>query len=187
MERAWFRLRLWAALACGQRTLASALVKRRLDRHPADSHALATQAHLLFLAGDRGGAIGRLTQLVGQAPGNAQAWFNLGFMHEEAGCIDLAEAAFRRATELAPGLDRAWYGLGLCLIRLQRFDEAAEALRRNTVLQPMNPFGWYQLAHVQMERRQPEEALRILQHLRRFDPRVAAQLERETGLGVTPT
>jgi tetratricopeptide (TPR) repeat protein len=102
------------------------------------------------------------------------------------GEYDQAEVALRRATELSPKLDRAWYGLGLVLIRLQRFDEALVALKKNTQLQPMSPYGWYQLARVHVDRHEPEEALRIIRHLKRFEPKVAAQLERETGIFVPP-
>ena len=46
----------------------------------------------------------------------------------------------------------------------------------------MSPFGWYQLARVQIHRQQPDAALKIIGHLKGFEPKVAAQLERETGL-----
>ena len=88
----------------------------------------------------------------------------------------------RRATELSPELDRAWYGQGLVLIRLQRFDEAIAALKRNTELQPMSPYGWYQLARIHVDRKEPDKAVKIIRHLKGFEPKVAAQLERETGL-----
>jgi predicted Zn-dependent protease len=68
------------------------------------------------------------------------------------------------------------------LIRLQRYDEAVAALKRNTELQPMSPYGWYQLARVHVDRHNPEEAVKIIRHLKGFEPKVAAQLERETGL-----
>ena len=64
-------------------------------------------------------------------------------------------------------------------IRQCRLDEAVAALRSNTALQPMSPFGWYQLARVEMDRQLPDEAHRILHHLRSFEPKVAAQLARE--------
>ena len=79
-------------------------------------------------------------------------------------------------------MDRAWYGLALCRIRQTRWDEAVSALQRNTELQPMSPHGWYQLARVHLERGEPEQARHLLRHLHRFEPKVAAQLERETGL-----
>ena len=103
-------------------------------------------------------------------------------MLEPLGRWDEALAAFRRSTELSPELDRAWYGLGLVLIRMQRFDEAIVALKRNTELQPMSPYGWYQLARIHVDRKQPDEAVKIIRHLKGFEPKVAAQLERETGL-----
>ena len=99
------------------------------------------------------------------------------------GHLEQAEMAFRRATELDPQLDRAWYGLALSLIRQRRFDEAVAALRKNTELQPMSPYGWSQLARVHVDRQEPDEAAKIIRHLRKFEPTVAAQLERETGLG----
>ena len=88
----------------------------------------------------------------------------------------------REPRELSPQLDRAWYGQGLVLIRLQRFDEAIAALKRNTELQPMSPHGWYQLARIHIDKKQPDEAVKIIRHLKGFEPKVAAQLERETGL-----
>ena len=52
----------------------------------------------------------------------------------------------------------------------------------NTRLQPFAPHGWYQLARLHVQRQANEEAIRIIDHLHGFEPRVAAQLERETGL-----
>jgi tetratricopeptide (TPR) repeat protein len=97
--------------------------------------------------------------------------------------LEQAETAFQRAIAIDPQLDRAWYGLALSLIRQRRFDEAIPALKKNTELQPMSPYGWYQLARVHVQRQEPEEATKIICHLRRVEPKVAAQLERETGLG----
>jgi Flp pilus assembly protein TadD len=104
---------------------------------------------------------------------------------EESGQPERAEQALRRALELDPKMDRAWYGLALVLIQVRRYDEAVTALRKTTELQPMSPFGWYQLARVHVDRHEPEEAVKIIRHLHGFEPKVAAQLERETGLRVS--
>ena len=48
----------------------------------------------------------------------------------------------------------------------------------------MSPFGWYQMARVHVDLHQPEEARAVIRHLKGFEPKVAAQLERETGLKV---
>lgn len=184
---AWTASKLAAMglLVVGRREDALERFSAMLRRWPNDAYALASRAHLQAQAGRRGEALADLGALLAHHPGRSAAdWFNLAFLLDEDGRLDEAEAAFRRAVELDPKLDRAWYGLGLVLIRLQRLDEAVAALERNTELQPMSPYGWYQLARVQMDRRQPDEARKILRHLNGFEPKVAAQLSRETGLAV---
>ena len=171
-------------LLSGRKSRARDCLGRRLAAQPDDRYALSSLAVLQAGQGDREGAVKTLEHLVRVAPLLAAAWFNLGFLLEALDRLEDAEAAFRRATDIEPDLDRAWYGLGLCLIRLRRFDDAVGALCRNTALQPMSPFGWYQLARVHADRQEPQEALRIIRHLRGFEPKVAAQLVRETGLGL---
>lgn len=149
---------------------------------PDEPRVLAMRAHVLALLGKSDEALRTLQQLLQVRPGHAADWFNYGFMCEASGQVDAAETAFRRALAINPSMDRAWYGLGLALIQLGRLDEAAQALKKNTELQPMSPYGWYQLARVELERGQPQETIRIIRHLHRFEPRVAAQLQRETGL-----
>jgi hypothetical protein len=46
----------------------------------------------------------------------------------------------------------------------------------------MSPYGWYQLARVHLDRNDPEEAVKIIRHLKGFEPKVAAQLEREAAV-----
>ena len=176
-----------ALLVAGRREAALALFQAMEAEFPRDRYALASLAHLHAQLGDREAGLQLLRQLVALDPDNGAHWFNYGFLLEESERHAEAEAAFRKATELKPELDRAWYGLGLALIRLERFDEAVTALKRNTQLQPMSPYGWYQLARVHVDRAEPEEARKIIRHLKRFEPKVAAQLERETGIFVAPT
>jgi tetratricopeptide (TPR) repeat protein len=170
-------------LVLGQRRAAEAVFERMLARWPTDAYALASRAHLRAQRGARDEALADARALVAAHPRRSAAdWFNLAFLLEDAARYDEAEPAFRRALELDPKLDRAWYGLGLVLIRQHRFDEAVAALKRNTELQPMSPYGWYQLARVHVDRQRPEEAEKIIRHLEKFEPKVAAQLKRETGL-----
>lgn len=172
-------------LVFGQRSRALSVFEQMLSEFPRDPYALASKAHLAVQAGNRVAALQLLEELVASSPSVAAHHFNLGFVLDELERYDEAEASFRRATELDPQLDRAWYGLGLVLIRLRRHDDAVTALKQNTKLQPMSPYGWYQLARVHVDRHEPEEARRIIAHLKRFEPKVAAQLERETGIFVS--
>lgn len=178
-----FKLRAIALLVLGRNAAAEAVFDAMLTRWPSDAYALASRTHLRAQRGARDAAIVDARALVAAHPQRSAAdWFNLGFMLEEAGELEHAEAAFRRAVEVDAKLDRAWYGLGLVLIRTRRFDEAVAALKRNTELQPMSPYGWYQLARVHVDRHDPDQARKIIRHLKTFEPKVAAQLERETGV-----
>ncbi|MCY7315059.1 MAG: tetratricopeptide repeat protein [Rubrivivax sp.] len=169
-------------LVLGRREAALAVFGRLLQRWPQDAYGLASRANLLMQSGRAADALADSELLIELRHDDAATWFNHGFILEAIERWDGALAAFTRATELGPKLDRAWYGRGLVLIRLQRHDEAVAALKRNTELQPMSPYGWYQLARVHVDRREPEEAVKIIRHLKGFEPKVAAQLERETGL-----
>ena len=183
MKRLALSLCARAALLIGRPHAAESAYTDLLRLAPADAHALASRAHLRAQRGALAEAIADAQTLVAAHPArSAGDWFNLAFLLESARRDTEAESAFRRAVELDPRLDRAWYGLALVLIRQQRPDEAVEALRRNTELQPMSPYGWYQLARVHVDRDEPDKARRIIARLRDFEPRVAAQLERETGL-----
>ncbi len=179
----WLKWRAMLALVFGRRALAMVCFDELLRRFPGDAYALASRSHVLAQAGRHEEALVDARALVQHHPQrSAGDWFNCAFLLEATDLFDEAEGAFRRALEIDPKLDRAWYGLGLVLIRQRRFDEAVAALKRNTELQPMSPYGWYQLARAQVDRQQPEEARKIIRHLKKFEPKVAEQLERETGL-----
>lgn len=182
LQLSWLKLLGRVALTLGQRENALRYFEAMSALDAGNPYALASRAQVEDRLGRPARAIALQRELTQRTPGEASAWFNLGFMLEKAGDLDDALAAFREATRLSPALDRAWYGLGLVLIRLRRFDEAVDALRKNTELQPMSPYGWYQLARVHVDRQEPDEAAKIIRHLKGFEPKVAAQLERETGL-----
>jgi tetratricopeptide (TPR) repeat protein len=180
---ALLKLRARALLVLGLGRRAELIFDALLESFPDDAYALASRSHLRAHDGRRELALADAERLVASHPDRSAAdWFNLGFLRDATDDLAAAEVAFRRALALDPKLDRAWYGLGLTLIRLRRLEEAVDALKRNTELQPMSPFGWYQLARVHSERSEPEKARRVIAHLKNFEPKVAAQLERETGL-----
>ena len=182
-EYAWLKLCAMALLVVGRRAAAESMFDRMLARHPDDAYGLASRAHIRAEAGRPALAVIDAQRLVESHPDRRAAdWFNLGFLRDQLGEHEAAEAAFRRALALEPKLDRAWYGLALTCIQQGRLDDAVAALKKNTELQPLSPFGWYQLARVHANRQEPEKARRIIEHLKNFEPKVAAQLERETGL-----
>ena len=180
----WLKLQALVLLLANRQAAALRRFDAMRQCAPHDRYVLASCAHMLARCGDTASGVQMLRSLTALHPDDAVAWFNLAYLLQTQDDADPAEHAFRRALEVDESLDRAWYGLALLLIRSLRLDEAVAALERNTLLQPMSPYGWYQLARVQQARHQPDEALRIIRYLHGFEPKVAAQLERETGLYV---
>jgi len=181
--RRWFWLEL-ARWSHGFRRSDTALKYYELARAcaPDDPKIEAAIGFVLAEAGRKREALARFDRAVHLKPNWAEAHFDRGYLLQELNDHEAAIAAFDLALMHNPDHDRALYGKALSLISLRRGDEAVAPLERNTRLQPMSPFGWYQLARVQFDRGKPEKAQAIIDHLARFEPKVAAQLARETGL-----
>jgi tetratricopeptide (TPR) repeat protein len=180
----WLKLQAMAQLTLGRQQAAMACFDRMLALDANHAYALSSRAHLRAQLEDRKGALQDYARLTALPQAQAADFFNQGFLQEVAGQLEAAEASFRQAIALNEQLDRAWFGLGLVLIRQARLDEAITALKRNTQLQPMSPYAWCELARIHAKRQEPEEAAKIIRHLRGFEPKVAAQLARETGINV---
>ena len=178
----WLRLQAKALLVVGMRRRAHEVFQDILDLNPHDVLALNSLGYNELNDRRLVQALGFFERALALTPANANAHFNVGFVCEELGRSQEAEQAFRAALQIDEKMDRAWYGLGLVLVRQRRFEESLVAFERNTKLQSMSPYAWYQMARVHMEMQDPEKALEVMRHLNGFEPKVAAQLERETGL-----
>ena len=178
----WLRLQAKALLVLGLRNKAHAVFQEILQINPEDVLALNSVGFKELNDRRFVQALGFFERALVHTPANANAHFNVGFVCEELGRSQEAEHAFRAAIQIDEKMDRAWYGLGLVLVRQRRFEESLVAFKRNTELQSMSPYAWYQMARVHMEMQAPEKALEVMRHLNGFEPKVAAQLVRETGL-----
>ncbi len=178
----WRRLLATGLLAMGWPQGALFFYMQMLRLIPHELHASGSAAHVLAQLGRRAEAIHLLETAVAVHPGDAASWFNLAYLLEAQGRTQDSEPAFRAALALEPDMDRAWYGLAILLMREDRLAEAVLALEETTRLQPLSPYGWYQLAKVHVRGGQEQLALKVIRHLRGFEPRVAARLAEETGL-----
>ncbi|WP_051675715.1 tetratricopeptide repeat protein [Polaromonas glacialis] len=176
-----------ALLACGKHAKALPRFDRMLVLVPADRYALSSRAHVLVQLNRLDESIVNLQQLTRIAGSKEQlgaAWFNLGYVLKQKGRHGDAVCAFKHAVGYCPGMDQAWYGLALALIEQGRLHEARNMLIKTTTLQPMAPHGWYRLGQVELALGAPEKALQVVDRLRQFEPRVAAQLKRDIGVDV---
>ena len=183
------RLRRWSLLkAAGwARIFGGASLSQRLletaQREFPDDHAVVAALAFLYVQQDRRReALALFDRAASLAAANAEYRFNRGFLLQGLNNHEAAIDGFNQALALAPNHDRALYGLALSLIALRRLDEAVAPLERNTRLQPMSPYGWYQLGRVQFDRGKRDKTEAIIRELARFEPKVAAQLARDTGL-----
>lgn len=172
-------------LAFGHPAAALARFDQMVSGWPLDRYALASRAHVLVGLNRLEASIITQQQVVGLPGSEAERavdWFNLGYLQQKAGRHDEARSSFEKATQFNPAMDRAWYGLALVLMHQHQFDEARQALKKNTALQPMSPHGWYRLAQVNLALGELAKCRKVIDHLRQFEPRVAAQLEREISM-----
>ncbi len=184
--RRWYlnQVAAWCVLF-RRRDVALEYYRRMLELDPDDTLALASIGFQYAQQGRKREALAVFDRLAPLKPDDAEVQFNRGFLLQELNNHDAAMTAFRQALALNPDHDRAHYGLALSLISTHHPQEAIAPLKRNTELQPMSPYGWYQLARVQHELGRAHETQKILDHLARFEPKVARQLARETGLTST--
>ncbi len=115
-------------------------------------------------------------------PGYAPAWFNLGFLIQKREDHEEALRCFDMAIRFQENMDRAHYGRALSLIALNRPEEAKAALQRTIDLQPMSPYGYYQLASLHHKLGDDKTCIKLVKKLHKFEPQLAAQLQRETGV-----
>jgi tetratricopeptide (TPR) repeat protein len=187
VARQFIKVQAVLLLVLGRKNSALTCFDRLLQLRPLDRHALASRAHLHAQQGGFNAATESLRLLTQIDPQKAAGWFNLGYALQQLGRQGEAGVAFRQAVAIDPRMDRAWYGLALVLMDARLYEAAADALEKTTALQPMAPDGWFKLAQVRQALDQPDEALKIALHLRQFEPKVAAQLERVLGMGMVAT
>ena len=149
---------------------------------PRDPSVLATVAGLHASAGRRDHARELLSESIAIDAAQAYVHFNLGYLLQQDDLHAEALSAFERALALNPKLDQALYGQALSLIKLDRVEEAIEPLKANMRLQPLSPYGFYQLAHVFNRLGRRDEAKKVIVQLSGFEPQVARQVQRETGI-----
>jgi tetratricopeptide (TPR) repeat protein len=149
---------------------------------PRDPAVLATVAGLHASAGRRDHARELLRESIGIDAAQAYVHFNLGYLLQQDDHHAEALDAFERALALNPKLDQALYGQALSLIKLDRVEEALEPLKANVRLQPLSPYGFYQLAHALNRLGRHDEARKVIVQLSGFEPQVARQVQRETGI-----
>ena len=123
------------------------------------------------------GSLAHLEARTRDAPGDAQAWIDLGRAALAAGMPERAVVALRRAERLSPEDPAVLSALGLALVRMEgdRVGDAAETLfRRVLALDPQDPSARFHLGLAAYQRQDRTTALRIWRALAAEAPADAA-------------
>ena len=107
--RRWLNTQASIALIIGRPNVAARLFEQMIALNPDDGVALSSLGNLRMQAGDSAGAISVLSELVARRPLDANAWFNLGFVHEKRDELADAERCMREAARL----NARWIACGL--------------------------------------------------------------------------
>ena len=82
-------------------------------------------------------------------PGNANAAYELGEIHRNAGEFDEAQKFFEQALQYYPDFEEAHLGLAAVLMSLQKPELALPHLQKAVSLNAGNEVAWYRLSQVQ--------------------------------------
>jgi Tfp pilus assembly protein PilF len=104
---------------------------------------------------------------------DSAAWIEAGLEHEEAGELEKAEHAYRRAAALAPNDALPQFNLGNVLLAGGRLEAAAERYAQAVALDPSNAQAWFNLAHVQDALKDRPSAMKYLRRAIAADPTYA--------------
>lgn len=167
----------------GLRARAHEFIELTLQQNPRHQRAWTFSAFLNAEKGRMDAAIRDFEQAVALKPDDAESLFNLGFALQRTGRHPEALERFQRATETNRFLDRAWYGMGISLVKLGRYEEAAPKFAEAARLQPMNPYAAYQLASCWFHLGQRDKLEAEYERVKGFDPKIAAQMQRDFGAG----
>jgi tetratricopeptide (TPR) repeat protein len=178
----FLKLLAMVALVGNQHTVAISLWEKIRLLKPQDALIPAAIAQLKADIGLKAEAIVDLKTSLHLDASQAHVWYNLGFLLQELNDQLLAVEAFDKAIKLNEKFDLALYGKALSLIKLGRTEESIPLLKRNTELQPLSPYGWYQLAHVYYRLGDLARLRKVIAKISLFEPKVALQLQRETGM-----
>jgi tetratricopeptide (TPR) repeat protein len=111
-----------------------------------------------------------LEQIVNDYPDADDAWLQLGKTLLKQKDLVAAEAALRRATELAPGAHENVYNWGVALLDLGNLPAALPCFRRATELKPDFSWAWFNLGFCLYHSDDRTGAVESFQKALRFEP-----------------
>src|SRR5665213_650400 len=150
--------RLIEAQVCGQKALAIA---------PADADATYLMGLVSLETGQNDHAVEWFTRAIGQQP-KVEYVSSLGTALQRLGRLEEASKAFDKAVQLRPDHVQGWNNLADVLFELQRTDTALLTYRHALKLNPRDGHATFRCGFILRKLQRLEEALSLLQSMRRI-------------------
>ncbi len=122
---------------------------RRPGIHYRIGRTLLARSRQSNIADDATSAVKEFEQELEIDPGSANAAYELGELHRNAGEFAEAQKFFEQALQSYPDFEEAQLGLAAVLMSLQKPDLALPQLQKAVILGPGNEVAWYRLSQVQ--------------------------------------
>lgn len=107
-------------------------------------------------------AVAAFDEALKLAPSNWTIYVNKAITLNKSGDKTLladAEAAYRKAAELAPKEPDPWMGVGITCRKQGKFDDAIVAYEKGLALNPKDGDAWYDLASMYLKKEQHDKSL----------------------------
>ncbi|XP_061917327.1 protein O-mannosyl-transferase TMTC3 [Entelurus aequoreus] len=106
------------------------------------------------------------------APNHLNVYINLAnLIRANQSRLEEADQLYRQAISMRPDFKQAYISRGELLLKMNKLTEARDAYLRALELDGTNADLWYNLAIVNIEMKEPSEALKNFQHALRLSPR----------------
>ena len=110
---------------------------------------LLARSHQMTAPADLAAALKEFEEEFQRDPSNANAAYEIGDIHRQAGQFDQAQHFFALALKSYPDFEEAHTGLASVLMSTKRPEDALAHLQKAVVLNPEDDVAWYRLAQVQ--------------------------------------
>jgi superkiller protein 3 len=162
-ENAEYALSLGLALhKLGNLTEAQVTFRTAVKRAPEDSMAHVYLGMALREMKELDESLSFLEKAIELDGRNGRAYFELGLLYNQKGKQAESEAALSKAVQLSPNESLFWYAYGEIYRVQERFDDAIAAYRKALDLDPPHPKAAGKLALLLVERKEYDEAEKLL-------------------------
>jgi putative PEP-CTERM system TPR-repeat lipoprotein len=160
----------WAYMAGEQWTLAEGALTQALESQPGHVPAMVARARMTAVRGDRDGAEKSIDSVISAGKPDADTWVLKGDLRANAGDVDGAIGAYRKALVMSNVSTHAHAGIVSLLLQKRDIDGASAQLAEMQKARPGNPTASLLQAQIAYEKKDYKTAKELIQGLLKGAP-----------------